>query len=132
MFNTMLNVADIAPVAAAATQQASASADLSVEIKEQIECVVLFRIPVPFIDGGIPVYESTVVTWIIMAVFIFIAILLTRNLKIVPTTKRQAALEVCVSWLRNTKSNIAQCVPELPKRNGQQTEQRQNKRCLKR
>ena len=39
MFNTMLNVADIAPVAAAATQQASASADLSVEIKEQIECV---------------------------------------------------------------------------------------------
>lgn len=101
MFNTMLSVADIAPVAAAATQQASASADLSVEIKEQIECVVLFRIPVPFIAGGIPVYESTVVTWIIMAVFIFIAILLTRNLKIVPTTKRQAALEVCVSWLRN-------------------------------
>ena len=101
MLNTMLNVADIAPVAAAATQQASASADLSVEIKEQIECVVLFRIPVPFIAGGIPVYESTVVTWIIMAVFIFIAILLTRNLKIVPTTKRQAALEVCVSWLRN-------------------------------
>lgn len=73
---------------------------ISEEIAEQIECEVVFRIPVPFIDGGIPVYESTVVTWIIMAVLVLLSILLTRNLKLVPG-RRQMLLESAVGFIRN-------------------------------
>ena len=98
MLSTLLSAA---PVAVAATEQASATTGLSAEITEQIECNVLFHIPFPFVDGGIPVYESTVVTWIIMAVIVLLSILLTRKLKIVPTSKVQIALEACVGWIRN-------------------------------
>lgn len=73
---------------------------ISEEIQEQINCEVVFRIPVPFIEGGIPVYESTVVTWIIMAVLVIASALLTRNLKIVPD-KKQMLLETAVGWIRN-------------------------------
>ena len=73
---------------------------ISEEIKEQINCEVVFRIPVPFVEGGIPVYESTVVTWIIMAVVTVICALLTRNLKIVPNRK-QMILETAVGWVQN-------------------------------
>ena len=72
MLGTLLSAAGVASAATAATEQAASSGELSAEIQEQIECVVLFRIPIPFIDGGIPVYESTVVTWIIMAVILLI------------------------------------------------------------
>ncbi len=101
MLSTLLSASNVAPTAAAVAEQATSSGGLSAEIQEQIECVVLFRIPVPFIEGGIPVYESTVVTWIIMAVIVLIAVLLTRNLKVVPTGKRQVALETCVGWIRD-------------------------------
>jgi F-type H+-transporting ATPase subunit a len=74
---------------------------ISEEINEQINCEVVFRIPVPFVDGGIPVYESTVVTWIIMAVVVLLSVILTRNLKVVPSTKRQMLLESAVGWIRN-------------------------------
>lgn len=73
---------------------------ISEEIQEQIKCEVVFRIPVPFIEGGIPVYESCVVTWIIMAVVVILSIILTRNLKLVPD-KKQMALETCIGWIRN-------------------------------
>ena len=76
------------------------SGSISEEIQEQIKCEVVFRIPVPFIDGGIPVYESTLVTWIIMAVVVILSIILTRNLKLVPD-KKQMALETCIGWIRN-------------------------------
>ena len=36
-----------------------------------------------------------------MAVIVLIAVLLTRNLKVVPTGKRQVALETCVGWIRD-------------------------------
>ena len=78
-----------------------ASSAISEEIKDQIECKVLFRIPVPFVEGGIPVYESTLVTWIIMGVIVTACIFLTRNLKVVPTGRRQVMLETCVGWIRN-------------------------------
>lgn len=76
------------------------SNQISEEINEQIKCEVVFRIPVHFIDGGIPVYESTVVTWIIMAVLVVLSIILTRNLKLIPT-KKQMILETAVGWIRD-------------------------------
>lgn len=104
MLSTLLSAGNVASVTEAVTEavsdQASSSSALSAEITEQIECNVLFHIPVPFVDDGIPVYESTVVTWIIIAFIVVLSIILTRNLKIVPTGKRQVALEACIGWIR--------------------------------
>ena len=77
-----------------------AFSSISTEIVEQINCEVLFTIPVPFIEGGIPVYESTVVTWIIMAAITLICALLTRKMELIPG-KRQMFVEACVKWIRD-------------------------------
>lgn len=58
----------------------------------------VFTIP---IGGGIPVYESVVVSWIIMAVLILAVLLLTRDLKVVNPGKVQCALEYAVSFLND-------------------------------
>lgn len=47
---------------------------------------------------GIPIYESVVVTWIIMAVMIIASILLTRNLKVENPGKVQLFLESVFSF----------------------------------
>ena len=47
-------------------------------LMEELNCETVFTIP---IFGGIPIYESVVVTWIIMAVVIVLCILLTRNFR---------------------------------------------------
>ncbi len=65
------------------------------ELIEELENKVVFTIPVL---GGIPVAESCVVTWIIMAVLVLLSIILTRNLKKVPTGA-QCLLESFVSML---------------------------------
>lgn len=56
----------------------------------------IFTIP---LLGGIPVYESVVVMWIIMAVLVIAALLLTRNLKVRNPGKLQCALEWAVEFL---------------------------------
>ena len=56
----------------------------------------IFTIPVL---GGIPVYESIVVTWIIMAVLIIATLLLTHNLKVRNPGKLQCGLEWAVEFL---------------------------------
>ncbi|WP_294409661.1 F0F1 ATP synthase subunit A [uncultured Ruminococcus sp.] len=70
---------------------------ISQAISEAMENKIAFRIP---IFGGIPVPESCVVTWIIMAVLVLASILLTRNLKLVPDRK-QMLLESFIGFLRN-------------------------------
>ena len=62
----------------------------------------VFTIP---IFGGIPIDESCVVTWIIMAVITLICIILTRNLKVTNISKRQAAVELIVTKLENMLKN---------------------------
>ena len=64
----------------------------------------IFTIPVL---GGIPVYESIVVTWIIMAVLIIATLLLTRNLKVRNPGKLQCGLEWAVEFLNGfTRDSI--------------------------
>ena len=46
------------------------------ELMKELNCDTVFTIPVL---GGIPVKESVVVTWIIMAVILVLCIALTRN-----------------------------------------------------
>ncbi|MBR6018957.1 MAG: F0F1 ATP synthase subunit A [Lachnospiraceae bacterium] len=66
------------------------------ELMEKLEVKEVFTIP---LFGGIPVKESVVVTWIIMAVFIVLAIVMTRGLRTNNISKRQAFLEWMVTKL---------------------------------
>lgn len=54
---------------------------LANELMEALELKTSFVIPVA---GGIPVPESTVITWGIMAIVILLCIIFVRNLKVVP------------------------------------------------
>ncbi|MBC6695393.1 F0F1 ATP synthase subunit A [Terrisporobacter mayombei] len=57
--------------------------------------------------NGFRISETVVTSWIIMAGIIIAALLLTRNLKPVPTTKRQIMLEYVVGSLRDlVKGNM--------------------------
>lgn len=67
------------------------------KLLEELECRVAFTIP---IFGGIPVPESCVMTWVIMAVIVLASILLVRKLKIVPTGS-QCLLEIGINWMNN-------------------------------
>lgn len=67
-------------------------------LMEELNCETVFTIP---IFGGIPIYESVVVTWIIMAVVIVLCILLTRNLSVEHPGRRQIILETAVNGLNN-------------------------------
>ena len=50
-------------------------------LKEELNCETVFTIP---IGKGIPVFESVVVTWVIMAVLVVLSLILVRNLKLFP------------------------------------------------
>ncbi|WP_297133408.1 F0F1 ATP synthase subunit A [Terrisporobacter sp.] len=61
--------------------------------------------------NGFKISETVVTSWIIMAVIIIAAKLLTRNLKPVPTSKSQIMLEYAVVTLRNLiRANMGQNV----------------------
>ncbi|MCQ2491255.1 MAG: F0F1 ATP synthase subunit A [Ruminococcus sp.] len=64
---------------------------------EELESKTAFTIP---ILGGIPVADSCVVSWIIMGVVVLLSIILTHNLKKVPTGS-QCLLEGIIEWLDN-------------------------------
>ncbi len=68
------------------------------ELMAQLNCETVFTIP---IFGGIKIYESIVVTWIIMAILVLISILVTRNLKVENPGKGQLLLESCVEGIYN-------------------------------
>ena len=69
---------------------------LGEELLSQLNCETVFTIP---LFGGIEVDEAVVVTWIIMAVLTFTAILLTRNLKVENPGKVQLLLETGVEGI---------------------------------
>lgn len=70
--------------------------NLADELMAELNCETAFTIPT---FGGIPIPESVAVTWVIMAVLVVVSILLTRNLKVIPTTKRQILLEFAIEKL---------------------------------
>ncbi|NLL77864.1 MAG: F0F1 ATP synthase subunit A [Clostridiales bacterium] len=63
---------------------------------EELNCEVVFTIP---IFGGIPVMESVVVTWIIMAVLTLLSIVLVRNLEVENVGRKQLMLEAAIGGL---------------------------------
>ena len=69
-------------------------------LTEELTCETVFSI------GGIGISESVVVTWIIMAVFLLAAFLLTRNLKVEHPSRRQLFLEFVVTWIQGISEGI--------------------------
>ncbi len=63
-------------------------------------------IHVPFGDGFFDIYHSVVVTWIFMAVVIALILFLTHDLKVHNISRRQAALESAVMFLRGAVSGM--------------------------
>lgn len=72
--------------------------NLAEKLVEELNVETVFTIPV---FGGIPVNESVVVTWIIMAVLVLACVCLTRNLRVENPGKRQLAVEAIVTSLQN-------------------------------
>ena len=70
---------------------------------EELNCKVVFTIP---IGKGLPIYESVVVTWIVMAVLVLLSIILVRNLKVENPGKKQLALEAGYLFFRNFFYNL--------------------------
>lgn len=65
------------------------------ELKQELMSRTVFML-----FGVLPVKESTIVTWIIMAILMLLTLIFVRNLQIVPT-KRQVAIETIVSFIYN-------------------------------
>ena len=72
--------------------------DIVNRLLEELNCDDVFTIP---IFGGIPIYESVVVTWIIMLAVLLICVLLVRNLKVENPGRKQIVLETAVQGLYN-------------------------------
>ena len=72
-------------------------------LMEELNCNTVFTIP---IFGGIQVFESVVVTWIIMAVLMGASLILTRHLKVRNISTRQAALESGFSFVYSFFSDL--------------------------
>ena len=77
---------------------------------EELNCETAFTIPV---FGGIPVAESVVVTWIIMAVLLLGSIILVRNLKVENVGRKQVVLETVVGGLYNLGEDGKGYIPYL-------------------
>lgn len=73
------------------------------ELLEELNCDTAFTIPV---FGGIEVAESVVITWVIMAFMLILAICMTKNLKVQNPGKRQVILETAVCGLQNMVKGI--------------------------
>ena len=73
------------------------------ELLEELNCDTAFTIP---LFGGIDVAESVVITWVIMAFMLILAICMTRNLKVQNPGKRQVILETAVCGLQNMVKGI--------------------------
>lgn len=77
-------------------KEVSITEDLAEKLLEELTCETVFTIP---IFGGIPIAESVVVTWIIMAALTLLSICFVRNLKVENPGKKQQVLEMAVGGL---------------------------------
>ena len=63
-------------------------------------------IHMPFGNGFFDIYKSTVVSWIVLAILIVLIVALTSNLKVHNISKRQAAVESAVLWIRGVVGEL--------------------------
>jgi F-type H+-transporting ATPase subunit a len=72
---------------------------LAKELMEELECETVFTIHLG--KYNIPIAESTVVTWIIMAIVLIVSLILTSKLRVNNISKRQLVAETIVIKLEN-------------------------------
>lgn len=72
---------------------------ISEELMSMLNVEAVFEIHLGSLT--IPIYESTVVTWILMAILLLGSFLLTRNFKVRHPGKRQQYVEAAVVWVEN-------------------------------
>lgn len=77
--------------------------NLSEFLMEELEAATAFTIP---IFGGIEVAESTVISWVIMAIIVILTMVLTRNMKVENPGKLQVGVEYAVTALQNIVRGI--------------------------
>ena len=77
---------------------------LSEFLQEELLDVTVFTIPIG--KNGIPISESTAVSWIVMAVIILLCIILGSKLRVDHISKRQATAEFIVTKLESLISGI--------------------------
>lgn len=65
---------------------------------EELNCETVFTIP---LFGGIPIFESVVVTWIIMGAVALLCFLLGRNLSVENPSRRQIVVETAIKGLND-------------------------------
>ncbi len=76
---------------------ASAAAESKLEVNGALKVVELFG------EGsGLWLTESVIVQWIVILILLAVVLILTHNLKPVPETRRQAAAEMLVEFVRDT------------------------------
>ena len=64
--------------------------NLSEFLMEELNVATAFTIP---IFGGIEVAESTVISWVIMAIIVILTLVLTRNMRVEKPGKLQVGVE---------------------------------------
>lgn len=77
---------------------AAEAAERSLEVNGPLKAIKLFEI------NGKEYWltESVIVQWIVILILLAIVLILTHNMKVVPETKRQAAAEMLVEFVRDT------------------------------
>lgn len=76
----------------------SITEELAEKLMEELNCETVFTIP---IFGGIPIAESVVVTWFIIAALTLLSIILVRNLQVENPGKKQQVLELAIGGIYN-------------------------------
>ena len=71
--------------------------NLSEFLMEELNVATAFTIP---IFGGIEVAESTVISWVIMAIIVILTLVLTRNMRVEKPGKLQVGVEYAVTASR--------------------------------
>lgn len=77
--------------------------NLSEFLMEELNVATAFTIP---IFGGIEVAESTVISWVIMAIIVILTLVLTRNMRVEKPGKLQVGVEYVVESLQNIVRGI--------------------------
>lgn len=78
-------------------------AEISHELMEMLNCQTALTV------AGIPIAESTVITWLIMVVMVLGSILLTRGFRVENPSRRQVIVEQAVTFLQNLlKGNVGE------------------------
>ncbi|SDA51150.1 F-type H+-transporting ATPase subunit a [Butyrivibrio sp. INlla18] len=63
-------------------------------------------IHIPYGDGFFDIYKSVVVSWLVIAIVFFLILFMTRDLKVHNISKKQAAVESFVIWIRGVTGGM--------------------------